>query len=72
MSGLRDIVHELETLPADKLDEAGRLIRGLKHEASADRKKLLERACGKLTEAEADQLERVIEEGCEKIDANSW
>jgi len=65
MSGLRDIVQELETLPADKLEEADRLILALKHEASANRKKLLEQACGKLTEAGADQLERVIKEGCE-------
>lgn len=72
MSGLRDIVHELETLPADKLEEAGRLIHGLKQEASIDRKKLLEKACGNLSQEDANELERVIEEGCEKIDANSW
>jgi hypothetical protein len=33
-----------------------------------DRRSILERTGGSLTRQEADELERIIEEGCERID----
>ncbi|MBI2813232.1 MAG: hypothetical protein HYX71_02980 [Opitutae bacterium] len=72
MSTWETIVEELRTLPAPKLAEAAALIHGLRERARADRLAALERSAGILTDEEGAELERVIEEGCEKIDARDW
>ena len=72
MSTLEMIVEELKTLPPPKLAEAAALIHGLRENVRADRLAALERSAGILTDAEGAELERVIEEGCEKIDARDW
>ena len=72
MSTLEAIVEELKTLPPPKLEEAAALIHGLREGARAERLAALERSAGILTDEEGAELERVIEEGCEKIDARDW
>lgn len=72
MSTLESIVEELRALPPPKLEEAAALIHGLRETARTERRAALERSATILTDAEGAELERVIEEGCEKIDARDW
>jgi hypothetical protein len=72
MSTLEMIVEELKTLPPPKLEEAAALIHGLREVSRAERLAALERSAGMLSDEEGASLERVIEEGCEKIDARDW
>lgn len=72
MSTLEMIVEELKTLPPPKLAEAAVLIHGLRENARAERLAALERSAGILTDEEGAELARVIEAGCEKIDARDW
>ena len=72
MSKLEPIVEELKTLPADKLAEAASYIHRLKETSSVERHTALANTAGALTVAEADELDRVIEEGCEQVDAHEW
>lgn len=72
MSTLETIVEELRTLSPPMLEEAATLIHRLRENAHAERLAALERSAGILTDEEGAELERVIEEGCEKIDARDW
>ncbi len=72
MSTLEIIVEDLKTLPPPKLEEAAGLIHGLREVARAERLAALERSAGILSDEEGAALERVIEEGCGKIDARDW
>jgi hypothetical protein len=72
MSTLETIVEDLRTLPPPKLEEAAALIHGLREIARDERRAALERSATILTDAEGAELERVIEEGCKKIDARDW
>lgn len=72
MSTLDLIVEDLKTLPPPKLAEAAALIHGLRVTSREERRAALERSVVMLSEAEGAELERVIEEGCEKIDARDW
>jgi len=65
-------VEDLRTLPPPKLAEAATLIHGLKETSRAERLAALERSAGILTDEEGAELERAIEEGCEKIDPPGW
>jgi len=72
MSTLEAIVEDLRTLPPSKLEEAATLIHRLRENARAERLATLERSAGILSDEEGAELERVIKEGCEKIDARDW
>lgn len=72
MSTLETIVEELKTLPAPKLAEAATLIHRLRETSRAERLEALRRSAGILSEADGAELEKAIEEGCEKIDARDW
>lgn len=72
MSTLESIVEDLRTLPPPKLEEAAVLIHGLREIAREERRVALERSATILTDAEGAELERVIAEGCKKIDARGW
>jgi hypothetical protein len=62
----------LKSLPPDKLELAANYIRRLKPVTREDRTAALDRTFGCLSPEEADQLERVIEEGCEQINEHGW
>jgi len=68
MSTLEMIVEDLRTLPPRKPEEIATFIQGLKETSRAERPAALERSTGILTDEEGAESERVIEEGCEKID----
>lgn len=72
MSTLETIVADLCTLPPPKLEEAVALIHGLRETARSERRAALERSATILIDAEGAELERAIEEGCEKIEARDW
>ncbi len=72
MSTLDAILEDLRALPPPKLEEAATLIHRLRETARAERRAALERSAAILTDEEGAELERVIEEGCEKIDARDW
>ena len=67
MSPLETIVEELKALPPSQLAQAADFIHRLKTVTQAERQAILERTFGSLTEEEAAEMERVIEEGCERI-----
>ena len=72
MSRLETIVEELKSLPPDKLEAAADFIRRLRPVSQEERQAALDRTFGCLSPGEADELERVIEEGCEQINEHGW
>jgi hypothetical protein len=72
VSKLETIVEELKTLPPDGLDIAADYIHRLKTISRTDRIAIIERTGGSLTPQEGDELARIIEEGCERIDERDW
>ena len=72
VSPLEHICEDLKTLPPDKLEMAAKYIRRLKPISQAERDAALARTFGCLSSEEADELERVIEEGCEQINERAW
>jgi 3-phosphoglycerate kinase len=72
MSKLEPIVEELKTLPDAKLAEAASFIHRLKESSTIERRAALNNTAGALTVAEADELSRIIEDGCEQVDAHEW
>jgi hypothetical protein len=72
VSPLEDIVEDLRLLPPASLEMAANFIRRLKSISQAEREAALARTFGCLSPEEADELERVIEEGCEQIDEHGW
>ena len=72
VSPLESIVEDLKTLPPDRLEMAASYIRRLKPASQAEREAALARTFGCLSPQEADEMERVIEEGCEQINEHGW
>jgi len=69
---LENIVEDLKALPPDRLEMAASLIRRLKPISQVEREAALARTFGCLSPEEADEMERVIEEGCEQINEHGW
>jgi len=69
---LEAIVDELKSLPPRRLARAADYIHRLHIDSRLERKALLRRTAGSLTDEEADELARIIEEGCEQIDERDW
>lgn len=72
VSKFETIVEELKTLPPDRLESAADYIHRLKTIGSAERVAILNRTAGSLTPEEGEELARIIEEGCERIDEREW
>ena len=72
MRSLEAIVEELKALPPAQLAQAADFIHRLQTVSQAERQAILERTFGSLTEEEAAEMERVIEQGCEQIDERDW
>ena len=72
MSPLDNIFEDLKALPADRLEMAASFIRRLKPVSQAEREAALAHTFGCLSPEEADEMERVIEEGCEQINEHGW
>ena len=72
MVKLQDIFEELKTLPPDRLERAADYIHRLNFASRQERRAALKRTAGSLTNEEAGELARIIEEGCEQIDERDW
>ncbi len=72
MSPLENIVEDLKTLPPAKLEVAADFVQRLKRISDEERDAILTRTAGALSPEEADEMEKVIEEGCERIDEDGW
>ena len=72
VSTLEVIVEDLKTLPPPKLREAADYIHRLREASRSERLAALERSAAILSDEEGAELERIILEGCEKIDPRDW
>ena len=72
VSSLETIVEELKTLPPARLAVAADFVHRLSRVSEEEREAIFARTAGALPPEEADELERVIEEGCEKVDEHGW
>jgi hypothetical protein len=72
MANLQDILEELKALPPEGLKRVAEYIHGLHAVSQKERKALLRRTAGTLSNEEANELTRIIEEGCEQIDERDW
>ena len=72
VSPLENIVEDLKALPPPKLQMAADYIHRLKDVSEEERKAALSRTFGCLSSEEADELERVIKEGCEQVNEHGW
>jgi len=72
MSPLENIVEDLRSLPPEKLELVADYIHRLKEVSSERRRAILSRTAGSLSRETADEMERAIEEGCERVDESHW
>ncbi len=72
MSTLEIIVEDLKALPAPQLEKAAEYIHRLREVNRTERLAAIEKSAGILSEAEGAELERIITEGCEQVDARDW
>jgi hypothetical protein len=72
VSPLDPIIEDLKSLSPDKLQIAAVFVRHLKEVSQDERQAALARTSGCLSAEEADELEKIIEEGCERIDEAGW
>jgi hypothetical protein len=66
------ILEKLKTLPPGGLERAADYIHRLHSASRLERKAALRRTAGSLTDEEANELSRNIEEGCENVDERDW
>ena len=69
MTAQETIMADLEALPATALQKVADYVHQLRQVATADRQKAFDASFGCMTNDEADAFERVIEEGCERIES---
>ena len=72
MSPLENIVEDLKSLPPEKLELAADYIQRLKRISQEERQAILTRTFGSLSQEDADEIEKAIEEGCERVDESHW
>ncbi len=72
MSTLEIIVEDLKALPTPKLAEVAAYVHRLREVNREERFAAIERSAQILSESESAELDRIIQEGCEKIDARDW
>ena len=72
MSPLENIFEDLKALPPDRLEMAANFILRLKPISQVEREAALARTFGCLSPEEADEMEGLIEEGCEQINEYGW
>ncbi len=72
VSPLENIVEDLKALPPARLEVAADIVHRLKRISEDERQAILTRTAGALSAEEADELNRSIEEGCERIEESGW
>lgn len=66
---LTEIIEELKGLPDEKIQEAATFIHHLKEAGAEQKQRAFEETFGCMTSREADEFQRIIDEGCERIDS---
>ena len=69
MTAQQAIIADLEALPTTALQKVADFVHQMRDTAAADRQAAFDASFGCMTAAEADAFERVIEEGCERIES---
>ena len=72
VSTLETIVEDLKSLPPGKLEVAADFIQRLKRISQEERQAILARTAASLSRETVDEMEKAIEEGCERIDEDGW
>ncbi len=72
MSTLEIIVEDLKALPTPKLAEVAAYVHRLRETNREERLSAIESSAAILSESEGAELDRIIQQGCEKIDARDW
>ena len=72
VSRLEAIVEDLKSLPPAQLEAAADIVHRLKRISEEERQAILARTAGVLPPEAADEMSRLIEEGCERIDESGW
>ena len=72
VSNLETIVEDLKSLPPDSQEAVADFVRRLKPVSLAEREAALARTFGCLSPEEADEMEKVIEEGCEQVNEQGY
>ena len=72
MCSLENIVEDLKVLPPARPEVAADSVHRLKRISEEERQSILTRTAGAISPEEADDLERAIDEGCERIDEHGW
>jgi 2,3-bisphosphoglycerate-independent phosphoglycerate mutase len=68
MTRLDAVIEDLKALPPSNLERAADYIHRLKLITDQERRAIIDRTAGSLTRDEADELDRIIAEGCERLD----
>jgi len=72
VSPIDSILEDLRTLPPARLEVAADFVQRLKRISEEERRSILTRTAGVLSPEEADEWQRIVEEGCERIDQREW
>jgi len=72
VSTLETIVEDLKALPSPKLEEVAAYVHRLRESNREKRLSAIERSAEILSESDSAELDRIIQEGCGKIDARDW
>ena len=68
MTVQQSILADLEALPSTALQRVADFVHQMRQITTADRQAAFDASFGCMTKAEADAFDRVIEDGCERID----
>lgn len=68
MTSQQAIMADLEALPATALQKVADFVHQMRDTAVADRQAAFDASFGCMTAVEAEAFERIIEEGCERIE----
>jgi hypothetical protein len=68
MTKLDAAIEDLKALPPSNLERTADYIDRLKRITDQERQAIIDRTAGSLTREEADELERIIAEGCQQLD----
>ena len=68
MTSQQTIIADLEALPPAALQKVADFVHQMRDRAAADRQAAFDASFGCMPAVEADAFERIIEEGCERIE----
>ena len=69
---MANVIEEIRALPPDGLRRAAGYIHDLKKNSVRRRDAVLRSTATAFSSAKAKTIEKAIQEGCERIDANAW